>query len=147
MVLAFFHPVFSPPLSPSSLDIWSCKGTLEMIDTAREENPDLDVKLLINRKIPGTRVGRQARQSLGIFDMDILDTELCQRVADIDAMTSGVSVMQYAPASKAANEIENLCEEVTLLEANQQSKNIEPEPVTAPQETYGGKHFWCDGYS
>jgi chromosome partitioning protein len=69
------------PLSPSSLDIWSCKGTLEMIDTAREENPDLDVKLLINRKIPGTRVGRQARQSLGIFDMDILDTELCQRVA------------------------------------------------------------------
>jgi hypothetical protein len=62
-------------------------------------------------------------------------------------MTSGVSVMQYAPGSKAANEIENLCEEVTLLEANQQSKNIEPEPVTAPQETYGVKPFWSDGYS
>lgn len=134
------------PLSPSSLDIWSCKGTLEMIDTAREENPDLDVKLLINRKIPGTRVGREARQSLGIFDMDILDTELCQRVAYIDAMTSGVSVMQYAPGSKAANEIENLCDEVTLLEANQQPQE-EPEPLAAPHNAFGDKSVWSDGYN
>ncbi len=118
-----------------------------MIDTAREQNPDLNVKLLINRKIPGTRVGRQARQKLGIFDMDILDTELCQRVAYIDAMTSGVSVMQYAPGSKAASEIENLCEEVTLIEADQQSQNVEPEPLAAPQETYSDKPFWSDGYS
>lgn len=134
------------PLSPSSLDIWSCKGTLEMIDTARQVNPNLDVKLLINRKIPGTRVGRQARHSLGIFDTDILDTELCQRVAYIDAMTSGVSVMQYAPGSKAASEIEKLCEEVTQLEADQHSKNAEPEPLAAPQEIYGGKPFWSEGY-
>ncbi len=118
-----------------------------MIDTAREENPDLDVKLLINRKIPGTRVGREARQSLGIFDMDILDTELCQRVAYIDAMTSGVSVMQYAPGSKAAGEIEDLCEEVTLLEANQHSNNAEPEPLAAPQETHPGNPFWSERYS
>ena len=91
-------------------------------------------------------MGCQARQSLGIFDMDILDTELCQRVAYIDAMTSGVSVMPYAPGSKAAGEIENLCEEVTLLEANQQSKNDAPEPVAAAQGTYGDKPFWRDGY-
>ncbi len=135
------------PLSPSSLDIWSCKGTLEMIDTAREDNPDLDVKLLINRKIPGTRVGREARQSLGIFDMDILDTELCQRVAYIDAMTSGVSVMQYAPGSKAANEIESLCDEVTLLGANQQPQEEEPEPLAAPHNAYGDKPLWSDGYN
>lgn len=135
------------PLSPSSLDIWSCKGTLEMIDSAREENPDLDVKLLINRKIPGTRVGRRARQTLGVFDMDILDTELCQRVAYIDAMTSGVSVMQYAPGSKAADEIEDLCDEVTLLEGNGQIEGIEPEPVAAPQNTYGDRPVWSDGYS
>ena len=39
------------PLSPSSLDIWSCWGTLEMIEAARPENPDMEVRLLINRKI------------------------------------------------------------------------------------------------
>ena len=102
------------PLSPSSLDIWSCKGTLELIEEIRPENPDIEVQLLINRKIPGTRVGRGARASLDVFNTDVLQTELCQRVAYIDAMTSGVSVMQYAPNSKAADEIENLCDEITL---------------------------------
>ena len=133
------------PLSPSSLDIWSCKGTLDMIDEAQVENPDLDVKLLINRKIPGTRVGREARDSLSIFDMDLLDTELCQRVAYIDAMTSGVSVMQYAPSSKAAGEIESLCDELTV----EQAEEAEEEPVTTepyaypePHDVYGDKPSW-----
>ncbi|MBW2369077.1 MAG: AAA family ATPase [Deltaproteobacteria bacterium] len=117
------------PLSPSSLDIWSCKGTLEMIDEAQQENPDLDVKLLINRKIPGTRVGREAREALAIFNKEILDTEICQRVAYIDAMASGVSVMQYAPSSKAALEIENLCDELTFQEVEAASEmQVEMEP-------------------
>ena len=135
------------PLSPSSLDIWSCKGTLEMIDSAREENPELDVKLLINRKIPGTRVGREARQSLGVFNMDIMDTELCQRVAYIEAMTSGVSVMQYAPGSKAAGEIENLCDEVTLMAENEPPQAAEPAPPASAQDVYSDKPVWSDGYS
>ncbi len=146
------------PLSPSSLDIWSCKGTLEMVDEAREENPDLDVKLLINRKIPGTRVGREVRDSLAVFDMDILDSELCQRVAYIDAMTSGVSVMQYAPISKAADEVESLCDEITLPQAQSepriqeehqytQSQDVEdekPEPYlyTQPQDVDDEKPIW-----
>lgn len=121
------------PLSPSSLDIWSCKGTLEMVDEARQENPDLDVKLLINRKIPGTRVGREARDSLAVFDMDILDTEMCQRVAYIDAMTSGVSVMQFAPSSKAADEVESLCDEITLPQ-EQSEPEVQEQPLyTQPQ--------------
>jgi chromosome partitioning protein len=130
------------PLSPSSLDIWSCKGTLEMIDDALVENPELDVKLLINRKIPGTRVGREARDTLAIFDMDLLDTELCQRVAYIDAMTSGVSVMQYAPSSKAANEIESLCDEITLEETEEEPQTQEPYQYTEQHDDYGDKPAW-----
>ena len=100
------------PLSPSALDVWSCWGTLKMIEEIRPLNPEMEVKLLINRKIPGTRIGREAREAVQEFNMDVFDTELCQRVAFIDAMTYGVSVMQYAPHSKAADEIERLCEEI-----------------------------------
>lgn len=121
------------PLSPSSLDIWSCKGTLEMVNEARVENPDLDVRLLINRKIPGTRVGREARDSLAVFDMEILSSELCQRVAYIDAMTSGVSVMQYAPNSKAADEVESLCDEITLPQAQSEPQVQELYQYRQPQ--------------
>ncbi len=121
------------PLSPSSLDFWSCKGTLEMVDEARKENPKLDVKILINRRIPGTRIGRQARDWLSEFNLDILDSELCQRVAFIDAMTSGVSVMQYAPGSKAANEVENLCDEITLQKAEEEYRIEAPRTQEADQ--------------
>ena len=124
------------PLSPSSLDLWSCKGTLEMIEESQPENPDMEVKLLINRKIPGTRVGREARASLDVFDMDVLDSELCQRVAYIDAMTSGVSVMQYAPKSKAADEIEHLCDEITVDKTTAQ-ETVE-ELVAQAQNPYIG---------
>lgn len=103
------------PLSPSPLDLWSCQSTLEMIEEIQPERPEMEVRLLINRKIQGTRVGREARESVEKFDAEVLDTELCQRVAFIDAMTSGVSVMQYAPNSKAAFEIEQLCDEIEQL--------------------------------
>ncbi len=130
------------PLSPSSLDIWSCKGTLEMIEESRPQNPDMDVKLLINRKIPGTRVGREARASLDIFDMDVLDSELCQRVAFIDAMTSGVSVMQYAPGSKAADEVEQLCDEITLQETVEETQTQAPNPYFGYPEIEENKPAW-----
>jgi chromosome partitioning protein len=100
------------PVSPSSLDIWSCRETLEMIQRVGRNRPDLEGRLLITKKIPGTRVGRNAREAVSGFGFELLETELCQRVAYIDAITSGVSVMQYAPSSKAAAEIEDLCTEI-----------------------------------
>ena len=129
------------PLSPSALDVWSCWGTLKMIDEIRPLNPEIEVKLLINRKIPGTRIGRDAREVMEKFQMNVFDTELCQRVAFIDAMTSGVSVMQYAPHSKAAGEIERLCEEiipqVMMEESQSQSYNQYLGDANEQVENYG----------
>ena len=100
------------PLSPSPLDVWSCWKTLELIKEVQQQNTKLKSKLLISRKIPGTRLAREAREAMGVFNTDLFDAELCQRVAYIESMTHGVSVMQYAPNSKAANEIERLSEEL-----------------------------------
>jgi chromosome partitioning protein len=100
------------PVSPSALDIWSCRETLEMIQEVGQARPNLEAHLLITKKIPGTRVGRNAREAMSVFGFGLLETELCQRVAYIDAIASGVSVMQYAPSCKAAAEIEALCEEI-----------------------------------
>ncbi len=136
------------PLSPSPLDIWSCWGTLEMITEVQRENPDLKAQLLISRKIPGTRVGREARDAMEVFDTDIFQAELCQRVAYVDSMTSGVSVMQYAPGSKAMLEIENLFEEVSprmvakeqVFEGDRENVEKESEPLqqTQWQSMYSG---------
>lgn len=100
------------PVTPSSLDIWACADTLKMAKEVREKHPGLEIKFLINRKIPGTRAGKEIRQALCQFDTGVIHTELCQRVAYVDAMKYGVSVMQFAPGSKAAQEIEQLCDEI-----------------------------------
>ncbi len=110
------------PVTPSSLDLWSCKETLDMMDSRSEASLNGKVRLLINRKIPGTRVGREVRQALDKFDTPVFETELCQRVAYIDAMKYGVSVMQFAPGSKAAGEIEQWSQEVITLLSEEMSE-------------------------
>lgn len=59
------------------------------------------------------RPGPLQKSEVERYEAAVLDTELCQRVAYIDAMQFGVSVTQYAPGSKAAQEIAALCEEIS----------------------------------
>jgi chromosome partitioning protein len=115
---------------------------LEIVDEVRSNNPDLEIKLLINRKIPGTRVGRDAREAMEVFKLDVLDTELCQRVAFIDSLTSGVSVMQYAPRSKAAEEIESLREEITSQATIEESQTHVQSEFEAPPEERVENPMW-----
>jgi chromosome partitioning protein len=118
------------PVTPSSLDLWSCKETLDTLDPKSEAPLNNKVRLLINRKIPGTRVGREVRQSLDKFDTPVFETELCQRVAYIDAMKYGVSVMQFAPGSKAAGEIEAWSQEVMgLISEDMPGQDVADNPV------------------
>ena len=111
------------PVTPSSLDLWSCKATLDKMAPGPETLSQGEVRLLINRKIPGTRVGREVRSALDEFDTLVFETELCQRVAYIDAMKYGVSVMQFAPSSKAAGEIEQWCDEVLALKSEDMTED------------------------
>ena len=100
------------PINPSPLDIWASRAILNRIEMAQAQNQTLRTRLLICRKIPGTVIARGAREALDVFEMAIFQTELCQRIAYVEAMIAGVSVLQYAPLSKAAAEIQDLCLEV-----------------------------------
>ncbi len=101
------------PVGPSPLDIWSSKETINLIKQARKVNRKIKSKLLVCRKIVGTRVGREARETLETYRMRVCDTEISQRVAYVEAMIAGLSVMQYRPSSEASNEIRSLCKEIT----------------------------------
>lgn len=100
------------PIGPSPLDIWSSETTLNIIKQVKEKNPQLEAKFLISRKIPGTRVGRELREALKLFNMGIFETEICQRIVCVEALIFGVSVFQYVPESKAAWEFLSLCNEI-----------------------------------
>jgi chromosome partitioning protein len=100
------------PVGPSPLDIWSSRETVSFVKQAQQHNRDLRCQLLICKKIVGTRIGREARDALESYGLDIFDTEISQRVAYIEAMISGLSVVQYQPKGEAATEIKNLYQEI-----------------------------------
>jgi len=100
------------PITPSPLDIWSSKETISLFPEAKKRNRRITEKLLICRKIVGTRVGREAREALETYGMDMFDAEISQRVAFVEAMISGRSVLEYAPLSEAAKEIRRLGDEI-----------------------------------
>jgi chromosome partitioning protein len=83
-----------------------------MINETRNLNRNLAAKLLICRKIPRTIIGREAREAVEIYNLGIFETEISQRIAYVQSLISGVSVMQYAPNSEASIEIKSLCQEV-----------------------------------
>jgi len=93
------------PIGPSALDLWSSAETLDMIKKVGKRNRRLQPALLISRKIPGTRLGREARDAVASFDIGVLPVEISQRIAYVEAMIAGVSVLQYAPSSRAAAEV------------------------------------------
>ena len=103
------------PVGPSPLDIWSSEETVNMVKDVKEKNRNLEAKFLISRKIHGTRVGGELRKALEIFNMGTFQTEICQRIVYVEAFIYGVSVIQYAPRSKAAMEFSNFCEEIEIV--------------------------------
>lgn len=100
------------PVAPSPLDIWSSSETIELATAVQRKNRKLKCHLLISRKIPRTRVGREAREALESYQLPIFMVEICQRVAFIEAMLSGMSVIKHAPRCDAALEIKQLRKEV-----------------------------------
>ncbi len=100
------------PIGPSPLDIWSSKDTISLIEQSKGVNRFLRGKLLICRKIARTRVGREAREAIETYGIEIFESEISQRIAYVEAMISGLSVLQSAPGSEAALEVRSLCEEV-----------------------------------
>jgi chromosome partitioning protein len=100
------------PIAPSSLDIWSSRETIQLVTDVARTHPGLSARLLVYRKIPGTRLATEAREALHSYGVEIFKTEISQRIAYVEAVVSGVSVLKYSPGSVAAREIRNLCEEI-----------------------------------
>jgi chromosome partitioning protein len=101
------------PLAPTSLDIFSSRETIQLVKDIRRNHRGLVAKLLVYRKIPGTRLAMEARDAISAYGLGVFETEISQRIAYVEAIISGVSVLTYAPHSVAAEEIRSLCNEIT----------------------------------
>jgi chromosome partitioning protein len=101
------------PVQPSPYDVWAAVDTVQLIREARQIRENLKAAFVINRKIARTAIGRDAAAALAQFeDVPVLAAMLIQRIVYAESAARGLSVVEAAPSSEAARELENLAKQV-----------------------------------
>jgi chromosome partitioning protein len=100
------------PLRPSILDIYSVEGTAAVVKATNTR-----ALLVLNACMPPTTAGElgttaEARTALAGMGLPVAAASLAQRIDFTRALNSGEAVSEFAPASKAAAEMQRLWHEV-----------------------------------
>lgn len=116
------------PVQPTPMDYRASGALLPLLLDVAAVKPDVRILILVTRRQPNNRLGREAREvaeqwfKADGLRVEVLETELYNRTAYAEAPGSGKTVLDYAPGSKAAEEIEQLTREVVqCLSANSAS--------------------------
>lgn len=105
------------PVLPSVYDIWATSDTLEIVREAKVYNDKMICRFLVNMVMPNTIMAREAIEALEeIGDVPIMKNQLGARAAFKNALVSGQGVVEHAPKSKAAIELEACYHEIMMLE-------------------------------
>lgn len=104
------------PLRPSQFDLWTLGRMNTLVETAQEFNEKLKAFIVINQASPNPAVKEveEARELIQEFaNLQLLKTNLCERIAYRRAAIQGMSVTEYKPEdNKAIEEMVNLYEEI-----------------------------------
>ena len=103
------------PIQPSALDIWGTSELSDLVASRAEIIPGFDGAFLINRQIQGTALARDVVESLQELRLPVLKARLSQRVAYVEAIAAGETVLEYEPRGKAAVEVTDLGKELMKL--------------------------------
>jgi chromosome partitioning protein len=106
------------PVQPSPVDYRAAGSMLPLLMDVSAVKPGLRILLFINRRPSNSRLGKEARvAAAGFFQMEglnlsVLETEVGNRTAVAESSVRGQTVLDYAPGSRAAEEIAELTKEI-----------------------------------
>ena len=106
------------PVQPSPVDYRAAGSMLPLLMDVSAVKPGLRILLFINRRASNSRLSREAKAAAGeFFKMDglnltVLDTEVGNRTAFAESALRGQTVLDYAPGSRAAEEVAELTKEI-----------------------------------
>jgi chromosome partitioning protein len=93
------------PLLPSKPDLLSTQDFFREVINEVTAVKDIQGAILINQVQTGTLINREVREHLKELHYPVFDTVLHLYVAYKEAMAAGLSVIEYDPKSKAAQEM------------------------------------------
>ena len=107
------------PVQPSPYDIWATSDLVGLVKQRIEITDNkLKAAFIISRAIEGTKIGDEISSALEGYELPILNSKIVQRViypSSASTGSTGSTVMDDDPKSKAAIEIMALADEVIFL--------------------------------
>jgi chromosome partitioning protein len=100
------------PVQPSAYDVWATQEMVGLIAEAQAFRPHLQAAFVINRRVVGTVIGREARAALANQPFQALRAEVSQRIAFADSVAAGSLVGEASRKCAAAHEIATLADVV-----------------------------------
>ncbi|VTU37724.1 Sporulation initiation inhibitor protein soj [Variovorax sp. PBS-H4] len=100
------------PVQPSAYDVWASHEMVQLVIEARVFRPALRAAFVINRRVVGTVIGREARTALADQPFAALNAEISQRIVFADSVAAGRLAGETAPKCVAAREIAALAQAV-----------------------------------
>jgi chromosome partitioning protein len=95
------------PVQPSPMDLWATKATL---DLARSER--VPAILVLNRVPPRANLTEAMMAAFLALNVPLAQTQIGNRVALASSLADGKGILEAAPGSKAAHEIDSLAREI-----------------------------------
>ena len=100
------------PIQPSPYDVWAAKEVIDLFQEASVFKEKLKSVFVINRKIVNTAIGRDVVEALSGYGVDVLQSQICQRVPFAESAAAGQTVMETDSRGQAAKEILDLAKEI-----------------------------------
>jgi chromosome partitioning protein len=108
------------PVQPSPFDVWSCIDIVELILAAQHYRPAIKAAFAINRKVAKSVIAREVYKAFAELPFPVLDQSISQRLAFAESAAQRRAIVETAPSSPAAWEIDTLAEFIKTT--NQESK-------------------------
>ena len=104
------------PVQPSPYDIWATSDLVDLIKQRIEVTDGaLKAAFVVSRVIKGTKIGSEIIEILEKYDLPVLETRITQRVIYPSSAAEGTTVLDQDLKGEAAQEIQNLTNEVIKL--------------------------------
>lgn len=93
------------PVQPSPYDVWAAEEIVKIISDVQGFKDNLKSAFVISRKIMNTVIGREVVEALSSYEVPVLKSHICQRVAFAETAGDGKTVLEVDPEGTASQEI------------------------------------------
>lgn len=110
------------PVQPSAADLWAASDLVDILEARRQVTDGKPyAAFVVSRQISGTRLASSVQEVLDQYGLPVLAARTSQRVAYVEALAQGLSVLDLPSGGKAADEIAALLSEIKTLIQNVQT--------------------------